>query len=578
MLARIGRFRLRPSFRQEAGSCIAGRTVARNLPCANDVRLGRLALAFGLTAALVTVDVGRATAADPRRSRAKMVELNQAALSRYDRRDWDGARELLDRALAEAALAGLEGNNMTARTYVHLGCVQWTGFRDKAAALRSFSLAKTIRPDIQLTPLLETPELTRMFELAGNEPEPTEVGPDTSPSWPSQPAVAETSASPRSGDDDPALPTTMSAPLMCTIPAIVPPHRELTIRCALRPDLSPTLVQIHYRSFGVETYRALAMRRTPDGWYLVSLPGSELKPGMLQVYFDARDQADNELASNGQVDSPSVIAVRQRAPGGGGGADDDDPLAHINDLIRAEQYESGLHRRRAGALWLSMGIGLGWGYVPGGHLEWQRGVQVSSMTTRVGKFHLLPEIGYMLSDDFALAVQGRIEYIHQEQATYTDPLTGEEHSLAATLTGAPTTMAPAGFLRAIGYADISASGNVRFSYSLDLGAGFIRLPVRPVAVMNYDSERDAYIPDYQRTIAKTDTRPVGVVLAGASAGLLWNLSRRFAISLDGRVLSGYPNWGAVVEGGISLQLAFGGVRGPAVESDEGDEEAWPEVE
>jgi hypothetical protein len=59
-----------------------------------------------------------------------------------------------------------------------------------------------------------------------------------------------------------------------------------------------------------------------------------------------------------------------------------------------------------------------------------------------------------------------------------------------------------------------------------------------------------------------------MVLGGASAGLILHLSRHFALALDGRVLTGLPNWGAVVEAGLSVQLAFGGVKGPAVTEDE----------
>jgi hypothetical protein len=533
-----------------------------------------LAFAITVAAASVAFDPSVAQAADPQQAREKMVELNKQALLYYDLKDWATAKDLLSRALERATEAGLEGNNMTARTYVHLGCVQWTGFQDKAAAMRSFSMAKKIRPDIQLTPLLETAELKAMFDLAGDEAEVPEAAPATPATPPPRPTnadVATRSVARGTSGDEPALPENMSSPLMCAVPAVVRPKRELQIRCALEPGLNPSLVQIHYRAPGEETYRALGMQRSPGGWYVVTLPSSAMKPGMLQVYFDARDGSGNELASNGQVDSPSVIAVRR----GGlrrGGSRDDDPMAHVNDLIRAEQYEAGLRRRRAGALWLGAGAGVGWGYVPGGTLEWQKEVRVSSLTTTTGQFHLLPEIGYMISDNFAVALQGRLEFIRQEQAVYTDPRTNEQQSLTANLTGAPTTMAAAGFARAIGYTDISDSGNVRLSFSLDVGGGFVRFPVKPVAAMVYDSEKDEYVPDYSSTIAKTDTRPVGMFLGGASVGLLWNLSRRFAISLDGRALTGFPNWGAVVEGGLSLHLAFGGVRGPEASQEEEDEE------
>ena len=253
-------------------------------------------------------------------------------------------------------------------------------------------------------------------------------------------------------------------------------------------------------------------------------------------------------------------------------------MAHINELIEAEKYEAGLHRRRSGAIWGGAGVGIGWGYVPGGYLEWEQSVKVSALTSTTGLLNLVPEIGYMVTDNFALALQGRIEFIQQEQAMYVHPVTGEVLPLAAKLRGAPATMALAAFARFIYYLDLSAGGNLRLSFSADVGGGFVRFPVRPMAVVNYDAEKDEYVPDYDRTIARTDTRPVGMFLVGPGVGILWNLSRHFAISLDGRCFTGLPNWGAVVDGALSLHVAFGGERGLEKTSDEEEEEEQSEYD
>jgi hypothetical protein len=60
-------------------------------------------------------------------------------------------------------------------------------------------------------------------------------------------------------------------------------------------------------------------------------------------------------------------------------------------------------------------------------------------------------------------------------------------------------------------------------------------------------------------------------------GLTWHLSRHFAFQLDGRFLTGLPHYGAVVEGGLSAQLAFGGVKGPAQPAEEAGEEEEEDV-
>jgi hypothetical protein len=533
---------------------------------------------LSVSTAVVTLAAGSAQAADPKKAREKIVELNKQALLSYEAKDFETARDLLTKALKEAKGAGLEDDKMTARTYLHLGAVYWVGFQDQAVALQNFSLAKKIRPDIQLTPSIETADLKSVFDMATAEAEPVPQPATPRPVAPvkAQPRAA-TPVAPAStrlvGDDggEPDLPATMSAPLMCTVPQdFVPPNKELTIRCALKPGIHASKgVQIHYRSPGVEAYQALSMRRTSKGWYIVTLPSSMMKAGTLQVYFDARDAADNELASNGQIDSPSVIEVRKKGAGKvAGECPLDDPMCQIRRGAAADSYEAGLHRRRQGAFWLGVGAGAGWGFVPGGPLEWEKKVKVSAMTTTTGMFHLLPEIGYMWGENFALALQGRIEFIQQEQAMYTPPGGGKPQQLAANLNGSPTTIAPAAFLRAIWYTDLSSGGNLQLSYSGDVGGGYIRFPVKPVAVVTPDAQGNL-ITNYDKTIAKTDTRPIDIFLLGATVGLTWHLSRHFAMALDGRFLTGLPHYGAVVEGGLSAQLAFGGVKGPAPTEEEG---------
>jgi hypothetical protein len=524
-----------------------------------------------------------AHAADPRKAREKIVELNKQALLSYEAKDYETAKDLLTKALKEAKVSGLEDDKMTARTYLHLGAVYWVGFQDQAVALQNFTLAKKIRPDIQLTPSIETADLKSVFDMATVEPEPAPApapGKPVAPVRPQPRPVTPAPAGPRLvGDDttgEPDLPATMSAPLMCTVPDVVPPNKEMTIRCALKPGIRATKgVQIHYRAPGVEAYQALAMRKTAKGWYIVTLPGSVMKAGNLQVYFDARDSADNELASNGQIDSPSVIEVRKK--GGGrisGECPADDPMCHIRRQAQEDKYEAGLRRRREGAFWFGVGGGAGWGFTPKGPLEWEKYITVSAMTTTAGLFHLLPEVGYMWSDDFALALQARWEYIRKDQATYNnrgqiqlaspDPVRGPF--------GQPSNMGFAVFGRAIWYTDVTSSGNLRFSYSGDLGGGYVRFPVKPKAVMIYNSDNEPIGPKLEESIFYTDTRPVGPVLLGASAGFIWHIHRHLAIALDARFLTGLPAWGAVLEGGLSAQLAFGGVKGPAPTEEEGEGE------
>jgi len=541
-------------------------------------------LALTLSVSAVAISLPARTAhADQKKSREKIVEFNKQALLSYEAKDFETAKNLLTKALKEAKQAGLEDDKMTARTYLHLGAVYWVGFQDQTVALQNFALAKKIRPDIQLTPSIETADLKSVFDLAVAEPEaapepaPAPVKPSTSAR--PQPRAAAPAVTQLSGDGsgEPDLPVTMSAPLMCTVPDVVLPEKELSIRCALKPGLNAKVIQLHHRAPGVEAYQVLAMRKTAKGWYLATLPGHVMKAGNLQVYFDARDASDNEIASNGQVDSPSIIEIRKKGAAKVAADDcpEDDPMCKINRGAATAAYEAGLHRRRQGAFWIGLGGGAGFGYAPAGNLEWESDLKVNAIRTTTGLFHILPEGGYMLTDRWGLALQVRWEFIQQQQATYVDPNQNNGKPLLAPTnrSGAPTTQAVAAFARSIWYIDLISSGNMEFSVSADLGGGYVRFPVKPYAkIKGTDPDTGNIIIDPQGTISKTDTRPVGPVLVGSTVGIIMHISRHFALSLDGRLLTGLPDFGVVVEGGLNAQLAFGGTKGPTPTGDEGEGE------
>lgn len=518
-----------------------------------------LSLALSVSSLVVLISAGTAYAVDQKKARDKIVDLNKQALLSYEAKDFEAAKELLTKALKEAKQSGLEDDKMTARTYLHLGAVYFSGYQDQATALQNFTLAKKIRPDIQLTPSIETPELKAAFDQATADAEPTPpTAPEPTRASRPLPAARPSAASELDGAAEPELPTSMSAPLMCSTPEEAQPGKELSIRCAVKPGVNAKSVELHYRAPGAESYQALPMHRSAKGWYLATIPGHVMKGASLQVYYDARDGSDNELATNGQIDSPSVIEIRKRGGGGGGAKEADiDPLERIKKQQRLEEYESGLHRRREGAVWFGLGGGLGWGYAPAGNLEWEKDIKVSAITTTAGLFQAVVDAGYMWSDNFSLGVQLRIEYIRQDQVTTTGR------------SGAPTVYAPALFLRPMWFFDITSGGNFQLSLSANAGGGYVRFPVKPV--VRYHVVNNETAVDPSQTIAKTDTRPVGVVLLGPGAGLVYHMSRHFGIALDARLLTGFPNFGVALEGNVSLQIAFGGKSGPASEGEEEEE-------
>ena len=107
---------------------------------------------------------------DQRAERGKIVDLNKQALLSYEGGDFTTARDSLRKAIDVAEHAGLMDDKMVARTLLHLGAVYWVGFHDKDLATRNFTRAKLIRPDIELTPSLATPDLKSVFDSASPNP------------------------------------------------------------------------------------------------------------------------------------------------------------------------------------------------------------------------------------------------------------------------------------------------------------------------------------------------------------------------------------------------------------------------
>ena len=68
----------------------------------------------------------------------------RAALADVDDLEWDRAKKTLLDALILAKKSGLENDPIMARTYVHLGVVYVTGFKNREKAIQSFSRALEI--------------------------------------------------------------------------------------------------------------------------------------------------------------------------------------------------------------------------------------------------------------------------------------------------------------------------------------------------------------------------------------------------------------------------------------------------
>src|SRR4051812_21339870 len=114
---------------------------------------------------LVLLPAGRVAAQD-QSTIDKLVQMNKKALEDYDTLEWDAAKKTLLDALMSGKKAGLDNHPVMARTYIHLGAVYLTGFKDKQKAMSSFQRALEIDPAIQLSKGISTPDVQSVFAEA----------------------------------------------------------------------------------------------------------------------------------------------------------------------------------------------------------------------------------------------------------------------------------------------------------------------------------------------------------------------------------------------------------------------------
>jgi hypothetical protein len=521
-------------------------------------------------------------AADPAQS---LVELNKKALTELDTGEFDVARDSLLEAVRVAEGGALQQDKMTARTYVHLGAVTFLGFKDRRGALKYFGKAKEIRPDIQLTPSLETPALIELFAKAapgdtGEEvakpaakpkaaPKPVSTLPLATPApLPASPASAPTP--PKEID----IPAVLPSDLYCPLVEEGIENHEVQIRCAANPSLKADRILLYYRASGAPTYGVAAMQTGDRGWQVASIPEDQVKGESLQYYCEARDISDNIVATSGQEDMPNPIMVKPDTAGpvvarmGDGKGDGEDPIDGIKKDQENAERERYIHRRRKGAFWIGMGGGTGYGHHLASRYEWRNDAEpVKAGNRMVGTFTLYPELGYMIGDHFGLAAQVRYEYIS---------ITGS----GDVTRGRPANGAFSVIGRFLYYLDLGV-GNAQIQFSADFGGGdgyrFAYPPTNP--------RRDDITWDPSKPTILTDTTRSGPLVYGGGTGFIYHFNQHIALNAEFRILAAGRHFGLIGEVFGNLQVAIGGKapdsgRGDAPpkeshgaeEDDSGDEE------
>ncbi len=259
---------------------------------------------------------------------------------------------------------------------------------------------------------------------------------------------------------------------------------------------------------------------TPEAAALFARAGRELKgdgPGRAAAEPEgpppADDRSPGALAarSSGPVAEAEEPAAAPRARRRGRG---DEELA-----VAAEGDPSTSPARR---LWLGLGLGSGGGYARGPTVEayhqYVRGFTPG--LAGVGLGHLVPEVGYFVTRDFALSLQGRHQFI--------------PHDDEFAARGAHAVLARALFFFGEGpgrfYAAAAAGG----------GEGF-RL------VIKADTTAGRQV---------TDTVRGGPLLAGGGGGFAYAFGDTWSWMIETNLLAGFPDFSTVLDVNTGVRVGF----------------------
>jgi hypothetical protein len=518
----------------------------------------------------------------------KLIQMNKKALEDYETLEWDTAKRTLLQALVFAKKSNLDTHPMMARTYVHLGAVYVVGFKDKQKGLQSFGRALEIDPTIRISKSMSTPELEDLFAqavqgggAAAAPPAPTRAEPPPAPAEPdenapppppssasggrrrrapimeSEPPPPPPRAVPEEDDSrEPDLPAKVNV-LECPTKDETQPDRAVLVRCAMAPNLPVSKLFLFYLDPGAEDFSSVEMERSPKGWYAAKIPKKAVTGTSLRFYVEGRNDKGKVIVSNGRAESPNLMLIREAEAAATekelGGTkrnkeenpfDEPDPNRPRRFLGHIDKSKIGLDTRFGNRRWwIGLGLGSGFGFAPASGLESlpQLSGRYSSGGAWAGLGHIAPEIGYQLSPNYAVSLEGRDQYIPQSR-----------HFSSYAATGAHLVLA-----KLIAYTRQSRG---RFFGSVALGGGEgFRLIAHPAAGLPAPSGGDPEYPNFKDTVLG------GPVAAGVGGGFIYEISKSVSWMAEINLLAGIPKFAAVADLNTGFQISFGTTAEPPPE-------------
>jgi hypothetical protein len=446
---------------------------------------------------LTTSSTARAAAEDSA-AVEKVTKLNKKAVDEYQNLNFEEARKLLKSAIEICNQSGLENHPVTARTYIHLGIVTFTGFKQRDEAIKQFRKALEVQEDIKLDKILATPEVQEVYDEAV-EQRKADLAATKKP--PTEPKPAGEGI-----DHEPVTQSRQGSPI--------------TIKASVDSSVGAKKVVLSFSADGADDFAEKEMKEDSPGTFVAEIPASATMGGRVDYFIEALGDNDTTLASKGS--EKNTLKIAMLGPNG-------QPLVPGPRKGKKPPEKPAADEGPTLFFGLSIGTGVGWTTGKGevnatNNVIDPPGFEMSRL------LHLAPEVGYYVSPDLLLSVQLRFQLITGVTDYHSDLNNPNDRGCGS------DNICPAGSYAFAGFARASyffGEGDLRTYVSGDLGLGTIRhvatFKSQPFCGPNRDQDC-------------VDTVPSGPVFAGVGAGIMYNVSPAFALTLGTNALLGFTKF------------------------------------
>jgi hypothetical protein len=444
---------------------------------------------------LTTSSAARAAAEDSA-AVEKVTKLNKKAVDEYQNLNFEEARKLLKSAVEICNQSGLENHPVTARTYIHLGIVTFTGFKQRDEAVKQFRKALEVQPDIKLDKILATPEVQEVYDEAV-EQQKAEAAATKKP--------AEPKPAGEGIEHEPVTQSRQGSPI--------------TIKASVDSSLGAKKVVLSFSADGADDFAEKEMKEDSPGTFVAEIPASATQGGRVDYFIEALGDNDAPLASKGS--EKDTLKIAMLGPNG-------QPLAPA--IRKGKKPPEKPPGDESPTLLFGLGIGSGVGWTSGtGEVNATRNAVNPAGFEMSRLLHFAPEVGYYISPDLLVSVQLRFQVI----TGVTDYHSGMNNPAGGC---GSDDLCPAGKYAFAGFARASyffGEGDLRTYVAGMAGLGTIR------HVATFESNP---ICGADQKTTCVDTVPSGPVFLGAGAGVMYNVSPAFALTLGTNAVLGFTKF------------------------------------